>query len=204
MAVAYFESQEAPFPQSSVGNGNKTAVDVETVRASEQGGVWFVLDYLRLHGGGIVCRDVRRVGKDGVEAKSACDCCFDARKQIRVDELDALVATVREGVLTGDGDRGVRYVRSDKACSGEMGGERDNDSSGACSYIGDLERLFGLELSCPEQDCFHEVLGFGARDEDGRCDAEVQAVELLLAGDVLQRFSSGATIDHALESVCLS
>ncbi len=38
------------------------------------------------------------------------------------------------------------------------------------------------------EDGFYEMLGFGARDEDGGGDFEGEAVELLLAGDVLDGF----------------
>ena len=36
-------------------------------------------------------------------------------------------------------------------------------------------------------DCLDELLGLGARDEDGGRDAQRERVELLLAGDVLDR-----------------
>ena len=36
-------------------------------------------------------------------------------------------------------------------------------------------------------DCFDQLLGLGARDEDGGRDAEREPIELLFAGDVLDR-----------------
>ncbi len=66
-----------------------------------------------------------------------------------------------------------------------MGREGDRDGSGAGADIGDLQRLVcGQEF----EDGFDEVFGFGARDEDGGRDFQGEAVELLLAGDVLDGF----------------
>ena len=49
------------------------------------------------------------------------------------------------------------------------------------------------------EDGFDEMLGLGTRDEDGRGDAEVEAVELLLAGDVLDRFVGDAAEDEGFD-----
>jgi hypothetical protein len=48
------------------------------------------------------------------------------------------------------------------------------------------------------EDCFDEVLGLGAGDEDGGRDAQRQAVELLLAGDVLDGLVGQASRDCRL------
>lgn len=77
---------------------------------------------------------------------------------------------------------------------GEMNGERDGDGSGAGADIGDADGVVGEGLEVG-QDGFDEVLGFGARDEDGGSDLEIEAVELLVAGDVLDGFVEEATGD---------
>lgn len=46
------------------------------------------------------------------------------------------------------------------------------------------------------KDGFDEELGFGARDEGVAGDAEVEAVELLVAGEVLDGFFVGAAADE--------
>jgi len=51
----------------------------------------------------------------------------------------------------------------------------------------------------PGEDGFDEVFGFGAGDEDVWGDAEGEAVELLLAGEVLEGFVGGAAGDELLE-----
>jgi hypothetical protein len=53
----------------------------------------------------------------------------------------------------------------------------------------------------PVEDGFDEEFGFGARDEGVAGDAEVVAVELLDAGEVLKRFVSGAARDDEAEGV---
>ena len=73
-----------------------------------------------------------------------------------------------------------------------MVGERDGDCSGAGADVEDIER--GLVVQFGE-DGFDEVFGFGARDKDGGRDAEGEAVELLLAGDVLDGFVGEAAVD---------
>ena len=45
------------------------------------------------------------------------------------------------------------------------------------------------------EDGFDEMLGLGARDKDGGSDVEGEAVELLLAGDVLDGLVSKAAVD---------
>jgi hypothetical protein len=49
----------------------------------------------------------------------------------------------------------------------------------------------------PEEDGFDELLGFGARDEGVAGDAEREAVELLGAGEVLERFFGEAAGDES-------
>jgi hypothetical protein len=46
------------------------------------------------------------------------------------------------------------------------------------------------------EDCFDEVFGFGAGDEDGRGDVEGERVKLLFAGDVLDGFVGKAAGDE--------
>ena len=51
----------------------------------------------------------------------------------------------------------------------------------------------------PEECGFDEVLGFRAGDEDGGGDAEVEGVELLVAGEVLEGLAGGAAGDEGVE-----
>ena len=74
---------------------------------------------------------------------------------------------------------------------GQMVSERDGDGSGAGADVEDIERRFVVEFA---EDGFDEVLGLGARDEDGGRDVEGEAVELLLAGDVLDGLVGEATL----------
>ena len=84
---------------------------------------------------------------------------------------------------------------------GEVAGEGDGDGSGAGADVDDLQRLVcGQEF----QDGFDEVLGLGARDEDGRGDVEGEAVELLLAGDVLDGFVVQAAGDVVFVAALLA
>ena len=67
LAEAEFEGEEAAGLEGDVGGGKEAAVDVEAVRAGEEGRVGFVLENLVGQGGGFVEGDVRGVGDDNVE-----------------------------------------------------------------------------------------------------------------------------------------
>ncbi len=48
------------------------------------------------------------------------------------------------------------------------------------------------------EDCLHQRLGFGARNQDGWCDFKFQAVELLRPENVLDWLESQPALDDAL------
>ena len=74
-------------------------------------------------------------------------------------------------------------------------GERDGDGSGAGADVKDIERCGAIEFF---EDGFDEVLGLGAGDENGWSDAEGEAVEFLLAGDVLDWLVFEAASDEGV------
>ena len=74
-------------------------------------------------------------------------------------------------------------------------GERDGNGSGAGADVEDLQRRGGINF---REHCFDEMLRFGTRDEDCGRDVECEAVELLLAGDVLDGLVGEAAEDEAL------
>ena len=109
-----------------------------------------------------------------------------------MEEPDAVGDVVFAGVGCGDCEGFGGDVEGGDRGLGKMGGEGDCDGSGAGADVGDLQRLVcGQEF----QDGFDEVLGFGARDEDGGGDFQCETVELLLAGDVLDGFVAQAAGD---------
>ena len=67
LSEAELEGEEASGFEGGVGGGKEAAVDVEAVRAGEEGGVGFVLEDFVGECGGFVEGDVRRVGDDDVE-----------------------------------------------------------------------------------------------------------------------------------------
>ena len=54
------------------------------------------------------------------------------------------------------------------------------------------------------QCCFHQVLGFRARDEDSRGHFEEQAEKLLRASDVLHGLAGQASLEEAFQLIRFS
>jgi hypothetical protein len=100
------------------------------------------------------------------------------------------------GVVLGDGEGGGVEVGGRDAGGGEIGGECESDGSGAGTDVEDAGMAKGGACGDPVEDGFDELLGFGAGDEGVTGDAEVEAVELLHAGEVLDGFFGGATGDE--------
>ena len=73
--------------------------------------------------------------------------------------------------------------------------KRNRNRTRAGAHVDDARVGF---IANPLQHCFHQMLGFGTRDEDIWRDLEEQAKKLLLAGDVLDRFGSLASGEQAL------
>ncbi len=73
--------------------------------------------------------------------------------------------------------------------------ERYGNGAGAGADVEDPMRRGGVEVA---EDRFDEVFGLGAGDEDGGCYAEREAVELLLAGDVLEGLAGEAALDQVV------
>lgn len=81
--------------------------------------------------------------------------------------------------------------------AGKMCAESDGNRASAGADIEDFYRC-GL-VGDGIEDGFDEELGFGARDERVWRDAQGEAEEFLLAGEVLERFMSGAASGEGAE-----
>ncbi len=198
LAKAKFKGEQASGFEGGVGGGNEPAVDVEAMGAGEESGVGFVVKHFFGHGGGFVERNVRGIGDDDVEG---CEGLEHGRgKEVGLEEGDAVGEAEAGGVLLGDGERGGVEIGCSEAGGGEFGGEGERDGAGAGT---DVENV-GLAVGCaggglcgdPVEDGLYEELGFGAGDESVAGDAEVEAVELLLAGEVLDGLLGDAAGDE--------
>ena len=78
-----------------------------------------------------------------------------------------------------------------------MMGKGHGDRSGACAYVDEAQFRSLREAM---QDGFDEKLGLWAGDECGAGDAEGQAVELLLAEDVLNRLEGQPAVDEIVDA----
>ena len=199
LAEAELEGEEAFGFEGCVGGGDEAAVDVEALRTGEEGGVRFVLQDLVGHGGGFVEGDVGRVGDDDVKGWGGLE--LRGGEEIGLEEGDAVAEAEAAGVVFGDGESRRVEVGGGDVGGGQLGGERESDGARAGADVQYAERDAGMEAVAvaggdPVEDGFDEELGFGTGDERVAGDAEVQAVELLLAGEVLDRFLGGATGDE--------
>ena len=177
-----------------MGCGEEAAVDVETLGAGEEGGVGFVLEDFVGHGGGFVEGDVGRVGDDDVEGREGLE--QGRGEEVGLEEGDVVGEAEAGGVVLGDGKgRGVE-VGSGDARGGKLGGECEGNGAGAGADVEDVGPAESGAGSNPVENGFNEELGFGAGDEGVGGDAEVEAVELLVAGEVLDGFLGGAAGDE--------
>lgn len=153
-----------------------------------------VVHDLGLQGGGFVDGDVGGVGDDDV--KGCGDLELWGFEQVGGEKVDAVAEVEAAGVVLRDGEGGGGEVGGGDVGGGEMGGEREGDGSGAGADIEDAEGGAGRgemrAAADPMEDGFDEELGFGAGDEGVAGDAEREAVELLGAGEVLERLFGGA------------
>jgi len=119
-----------------------------------------------------------------------------------LDEGDAVGEVEAGGVVLGDGEgRGIEVGGGD-AGGGKFGGEGEGDGAGAGTNVEDVGIAEVGVRGDPVEDSFDEELGFGAGDKGVTGDAEVEAVELLLACEVLDGFfGSSAGDEGAVDGV---
>ena len=77
--------------------------------------------------------------------------------------------------------------------------KRNGDCARAGAHVDDAR--IGLTAEAL-QHCFHQVFGFGPRDQNIGRDLEQQAKELLNAGDVLDRLCRQAALEQAVKLIC--
>jgi len=186
LAVADFEGEKTVWFEGVIGLRDQAAVDVEAGFAGEESAGGLVIANLGVEGGAVGFGDIRWVADDGVEG--ACYCC----EEVGTVELDAVSNVVRLGVSLCDPDGIGRDIERGDFCLGELEGQRDGEDAGAGAYVEDFEVFLVREEL---QNRLDEVFGFRARDEDGWGDVEVETVELLLAGDVLDGFAGSAAVN---------
>jgi hypothetical protein len=193
---AEFEGEQAAGAERDEGLGDEAAVDVEACGAGEKGDVGFVVDDLGLHGGGVGEGDVGGVGDDDVEGRVG----VEFAEQIGLYEVDAVGEVESFGVVARYGESGGGDVGCGDAGGGEMRGEGEGYGSGAGADVEYAERgRCGWLRGDGVEDGFDEELGFGAGDEGVGGDAEGEAVEVLYAGEVLERLVGGSAEDEGVE-----
>jgi hypothetical protein len=198
LAMADLKGEKAVWFQCGVGLGDEAAVEVEAVGAGEESGCGLVVADLRVEGGAVGFGDVRRIADDGVEALAVFGVDFvvaQGREEVGRKEVDAVGHVVFAGVGGGDGEGFGGDVEGGDLSVGKVDGEGDRDGSGASADVYYLQRDVFWQTG---EDGFDEVLGLGAWDQDGGSDVEEEAVELLLAGDVLDGLVLQAASDAGL------
>ncbi len=110
-------------------------------------------------------------------------------------EANASCEVVAAGVFAGEREGGGGDVCGRDVRVRQMMCERDGDSAGAGA---DVENARLNRLLQFIEHGFDEVLSFRPGDEDGGRDAEGEAEELLLAGDVLDGLVLQAAADGGL------
>jgi len=116
-------------------------------------------------------------------------------EEVGLEEGDAMGEAEAGGVVLGNGEGGGGEVGGGDAGGGEVGGERESDGTGAGTDVEEPGPAEGGAGGEPVEDGFDEEFGFGTGDEGVASDAEVEAVELLHAGEVLDGFFGGSAGD---------
>jgi len=96
-------------------------------------------------------------------------------------------------VLLGDGERRGVEVGGGEAGGGELGGQCERDGAGAGADVEDVGIADSGTVGEPAENRFDQELGLGSRDKGVGSDAEHEAKELLVAGEVLDGFLGGAS-----------
>jgi hypothetical protein len=177
-----------------VGLGDEPAVDVEAFGAGEESGGRLVLADLRMEVRAVGSGDVGWVADDCVEGRAG----GQSGKEVGLEETDAVGYVVVFRVELGDVEGFCGEVKGGDVGLGEVDGQGDGDGSGAGAYVGDGN---GVVVGETGEDGFDKMLGLRARDEDGGCDVEGEAKELLLANDVLDGLVSKAAVDASFVEV---
>jgi len=136
-------------------------------------------------------RDVGRIRDDDVEAGS------DGIEQIAAHEADAVGDAVTRDVAPRHRERRVRHVGRDHEGCRELGGERHSEAPAAGT---DVEDAGGAAPAPFIAHRFDDEFGFGAGNEDVVGELEVEAPELLAAGDERNRLAAGAPSDEGVEA----
>ena len=89
-------------------------------------------------------------------------------EEIGAEEADARCYVVDDGVCLGNAEGFGGQIERGDVRVGEIGGECDGDGSGTGADVGERD---GVVVREAMEDGFDEVLGLGARDEDGWGDA---------------------------------
>jgi hypothetical protein len=190
LAVADLKGEEAIGLEGGAGLRDEATVEVEAEWTGEEGLRGLVVADLGMELSAVAFGNVGRVAEDGV-----VDFDFVVGDEVGVEEADAVGEVVGAGIFAGYGEGFGGDVEGGDAGMGEMCGEGQRNGSGAGADVEDLERLVVRDAV---QDGFDEVLGLGSRDEGRGGDFEVEAEELLLAGDVLERLVAEAAVEERL------
>jgi len=181
LAVADLHGEQAARQERGASLWDQAAIDIETGGTGEESLSRLVVAHLRIEIGAVTFRNVRRIADDGVEEAEALLLGKTGEKVGRM-KSDAVGEVVRGGVFAGYDERLGRDVDGGDPGLRQVGCERQRDGSGAGAHVKDVDRAVVGETAEHRLD---EVLGLGPGNERGWSDLELEAEELLLAGDVL-------------------
>ena len=185
---------------------DEAGVEVEALRASEEGVGRLEVADLGVECRGVVGGDVGRVRDDGVEGSFRCD----GGQQVGLEEADAAGDTVGCGIFLGDREDVRRQVERGDLRFWQRVREGYGYRSGAGADVCDAEGTFGRVPRVGiglcgmgpgfqvGEDGFDEGFGFGARYEDGGRYLELEAEELLRPEDLLDGLEAETAFYEAL------
>src|SRR5579872_4967135 len=132
--------------------------------------------------------DIRRIRDDEVEARVAIG------KEIGVDEIDAIFASMANRIAARNFKRFFRYVGRDNSHLRRIHRDRNRDSARTGADVEGEWMLAGREKL---QRGVHENFRLRTRDKNGGRHLEIEGEEFLAPDDVGNRLARGTSLDHS-------
>ena len=163
---------------------NEALNDFESRGASEDGCPGFKFAHFKLNLIGFALTNVRWIGHDEVELR------LESQQKISLVELNSFVELKSRRIGASDLECVRRNIGRMDFSAGKFLGQCERDASRARANVDDPKIV--IRLVGELKNGFDDMLGFRARNQNGRRDNQVHSPEFLMPRDVLRGNTPGA------------